>query len=331
MGIQMSSPEFGAGIWLFGQFVDRYASDAYGPPVSTLEAIDRAGQVGSLSVLDVNFPFAGDASVEDVAAALDRNGLRALAITPHIYTRRFGRGAFTNPDPAVRAEAIDLCKRAIEVADRLKADYVKFWPGQDGHDYPLQVDHARIWDLEVSGVREVALADPSRQFAIEYKLKEPRLHMAFWSAARTLIGIQETGLPNIGIVLDFGHSLFAKETPADVLQLVHRHGKLVSVELNDNLLEYDDDLVVGSMHLQHTLEFIIALRAIGWQKPWLLDQFPFREDPVEAARASVRAMRGLNRLVDRLDLAALAEAQERQDAMASQRLVQEALFGPLDD
>jgi len=35
--------------------------------------------------------------------------------------------------------------------------------------------------------------------------------------------------------------------------------------------------------------------------------------------------------VDRLDLAALAEAQERQDAMASQRLVQEALFGPLDD
>jgi hypothetical protein len=29
----------GAGIWLFGQFVDRYATDAYGPPVSTLEAI----------------------------------------------------------------------------------------------------------------------------------------------------------------------------------------------------------------------------------------------------------------------------------------------------
>jgi hypothetical protein len=50
----MASPEFGAGIWLFGQFVDRYASDAYGPPVSTLEAIDRAGQVGSLVALDIN-------------------------------------------------------------------------------------------------------------------------------------------------------------------------------------------------------------------------------------------------------------------------------------
>ena len=37
------SMRFGAGIWLFGQFVDRYATDAYGPPVSTLEAIEAAG------------------------------------------------------------------------------------------------------------------------------------------------------------------------------------------------------------------------------------------------------------------------------------------------
>ena len=35
---------FGAGIWLFGQFVDRYATDAYGPPVSTLEAIEARGR-----------------------------------------------------------------------------------------------------------------------------------------------------------------------------------------------------------------------------------------------------------------------------------------------
>jgi hypothetical protein len=32
---------FGAGIWLFGQFVDRYATDAYGSAVSTIEAIQR--------------------------------------------------------------------------------------------------------------------------------------------------------------------------------------------------------------------------------------------------------------------------------------------------
>ncbi len=35
----MANYEFGSGLWMFQQFVDRYATDAYGPPVTTLEAI----------------------------------------------------------------------------------------------------------------------------------------------------------------------------------------------------------------------------------------------------------------------------------------------------
>ena len=48
---------FGAGLWMFGRFVDRYAGDGYGPPVDTLEAIERAGKVGELEVVDINYPF----------------------------------------------------------------------------------------------------------------------------------------------------------------------------------------------------------------------------------------------------------------------------------
>src|SRR3954452_15695032 len=94
---------FGAGIWLFGQFVDRYAADAYGPPVNTLEAIDRAGSDGALELLDINYPFSDpDISGAEVQRALDASGLRAASITPHIYMREFVRGPFTNPDPFVR-------------------------------------------------------------------------------------------------------------------------------------------------------------------------------------------------------------------------------------
>src|SRR5215210_2636869 len=76
---------FGAGIWLFSQFIDRYATDAYGPPVSTIEAIDRAGAVGDLEVLDINYPFSDpDITVEDVGQALDAAGIAASSITPHI-------------------------------------------------------------------------------------------------------------------------------------------------------------------------------------------------------------------------------------------------------
>ncbi|MDX2023721.1 MAG: sugar phosphate isomerase/epimerase family protein [Deltaproteobacteria bacterium] len=322
---------FGAGLWMFGQFVDRYASDAYGPPVSTVEAIDRAGRVGSLSVLDINYPFS-EASIDvpEVKAALERNHLRAWAVTPHIYTREFQKGAFTNPDPSVRKGAIELCKEAIEVARGLGAKYVKFWPGQDGFDYPFQADYGELWDLTVAGIKEVASADPNMQFAIEYKFKEPRTHMTLSTAARTLLAIEEAGLPNVGIVMDLGHSLFAQETPAEVVELVHRRKRLTSVELNDNWRQWDDDLTVGAVHLVETLEYLWALRKINWQGPLLLDQFPFREDSVAAAQQSIATIKALVRTLDKIDGETLRAAQRKQDALAAQRLVQKLFLQEFD-
>jgi xylose isomerase len=86
-------------------------------------------------------------------------------------------------------------------------------------------------------------------------------------------------------------------------------------------------MAVGSVHLLETLEFLSALRQIHWQGPLLLDQFPFREDPVLAAQASIRTIRGMERLLDRLDLRALAAAQGQQSALEAQRIVLDALLG----
>ena len=64
-------PVFGAGIWHFATYMDRYATEGYGPPVGLLEQIDKAGAVGDLSVVDLNWPFAGfDGTLDDVKAAL---------------------------------------------------------------------------------------------------------------------------------------------------------------------------------------------------------------------------------------------------------------------
>ncbi|WP_202624303.1 sugar phosphate isomerase/epimerase family protein [Steroidobacter agaridevorans] len=323
------SLSFGAGLWMFGQFVDRYATDAYGPPVGTLQAIARAGEVGLLSAVDINYPFEPGVTPAQVKSALQDAGLRAIAVTPAIYTRKFQRGSFTNPDSKLRGDAIDLCKRAIDVAQLLEADYVKFWPGQDGYDYPFQAEYTQLWDLAVAGVRSLAASHPQMGFAIEYKSKEPRTHITFSSAARTLLAIQDMGVDNVGIVMDLGHSLFAQETPAEELQLIARRGKLRSVEVNDNWRQWDDDLTVGAVHLIETLEFMLALRSIGWQRPILLDQFPFREDPVVAARHSIGMLKLLDAALDRIDLAQLHEVRTNQDALAAQRLVYQTILGDL--
>src|SRR3546814_19059239 len=83
--------------------------------------IDLAGQVEDLSVVDINYPFVDpDLSLGAVEAALARNKLSVIGITPEIYTRRFAKGAFTNPDPVIRHAERHGRKRAwpIELMKR---------------------------------------------------------------------------------------------------------------------------------------------------------------------------------------------------------------------
>jgi xylose isomerase len=326
-----TTPTFGAGIWHFASYVDRYATDGYGDPRSVIDAIDLAGRVTDLSVVDLNYPFFGGSfSREEVAAALERNGLRVIGITPEIYTRVFAKGSFTNPDPGVRRLAHELITEAADVVRFFGADYVKLWPGQDGWDYPFQVDHGALWKLSMEGVGRLASENPDLRFVIEYKPREPRVHMSYDSVARTLLGIEKIGLPNIGILLDFGHALYGGESPADSAQLAIDYGRLFGMDVNDNLRGWDDDLVAGTVHPIELFEFFYTLRKNGWEGVWQLDQFPFREDSVQAADHAIVFLKAVARALDRLDMAALQAAQERHDAMRALKIAQAALWSSFE-
>ena len=324
----MTAFEYGTGIWAFGQFVDRYAGDGYGPSRSTEEMLDAAAQVQGLTYLDINVPFATDSlNAHDVKTMLDDRGLKCRATTPHIYMREYSRGAFTNPDSELRLRTRNRVEEAVEAAAVLDAGYVKFWPGQDGYDYPGQVDYEQIWGYTVNAMREICEKHSDVQFAIEYKPKEPRVRLTLANAPKTLLAIQETGVDNLGIVMDFGHSLMAGESPTESLLMINRYGKLVSAELNDNWRDWDDDLPVASVHLFETMEYLLALRSIEWQDPLLLDQFPFRENPVAAVARSIETIEMLSEACARVDGVELAEAQSRQDALTVQRIYWNALLG----
>ena len=324
----MTAFEYGTGIWAFGQFVDRYAGDGYGPPRSTEEMLDAAAQVQGLTYLDINVPFATDSlNAHDVKTMLDDRGLKCRATTPHIYMREYSRGAFTNPDSELRLRTRNRVEEAVEAAAVLDAGYVKFWPGQDGYDYPGQVDYEQIWGYTVNAMREICEKHSDVQFAIEYKPKEPRVRMTLANAPKTLLAIQETGVDNLGIVMDFGHSLMAGESPTESLLMINRYEKLVSAELNDNWLDWEDDLSFASVQLFETMEYLLALKSIEWKDPLLLDQFPFRENPVAAVARSIETIEMLSEACTRVDGVELAEAQSRQDALTVQRIYWNALLG----
>ncbi|MDR2374775.1 MAG: TIM barrel protein, partial [Bifidobacteriaceae bacterium] len=203
---------------------------------------------------------------------------------------------------------------------------VKIWPGQDGFDYPFQADYRELSRLAVEGMRDLARDHKDLRFVIEYKPREPRTHMFWGSAARTILGIQRMEVDNVGVLLDFGHALFGGESPAESAQLLIDHGLLWGMDVNDNFRSWDDDLMVGSLHWIEAFEYFHVLRKNHWEGVWQLDQFPFREEAVENARLSIRFLKTIHRALDSLDEEALAAAQARQDALAALRLAQDALF-----
>jgi xylose isomerase len=294
--------------------------------------IAAAGRVGGIDAADLNYPdhFDGQTPAA-LARVLGDAGMALNGLAMRYYTDPgFARGAFTNPDPAVRRAAIDLTKRGIDAGAAMGGQLMTLWMGQDGVDYPFQGDYARMWGDTIAALAEVADHDPNMSIAIEYKPNEPRAYALMPDVGTTLLAVKEVGRPNLGVTLDFAHVLYADEMPAHTAHLIARHSRLLGVHLNDGYGKRDDGLMAGTIHPVQTLELFAELTRIGYDGVIYFDTFPDHSglDPVEEARTNVR-------LVDRLRTIAANLAQDpaltaaiaAQDATRSQRLIAAALYG----
>jgi xylose isomerase len=308
-----------------------YWPDLAGRP-TVLQMAARAATVRGLTVLDLNYP---DHLIGEDAAALARRirelGLDISGLAMRYYSiPAFRAGAFTNPDPAVRRQAIDLTKRGIDAARACGAPMMTLWLGQDGFDYTFQADYRRLWEMEIDAIREVAAYDPHIAISLEYKPNEPRAFSLLPDAATTLLAIREIGLSNLGVTLDLAHALYANEQPAAAAALIARHSRLLGLHLNDGYAKRDDGLMVGAVHMAQTVELFRQIRRDNYRGALYFDTFPDATglDPVRECEANIRTVRRMLAAIDRLEASnALAAAQERQDAVAAQRITQAILAG----
>ncbi len=302
--------------------------------ITSLDLLERAAGVPGLSAVDLNFPD----HLEFTSPAELRQRLGDLGLGLNGFAMRyysdpgFKMGALTHPDPAWRRKALELTKRGLDTLAESGGSLMTLWLGQDGFDYPFQVDYLLLWDQTAEALSSLAAHNPGIDIAIEYKPNEPRAFSLLPNVATTLLMIEEVGAPNLGATLDFAHMLYANEMPGFSASLVHRKSRLLGIHLNDAYGKRDDGLIVGSVHLAQTLELLFTLDKIGYERAIYFDTFPdaMGLDPVSECSANIAMAEGLFRLIARLrDNAELAAAISRQDAVASQRLLQSALFGAI--
>lgn len=287
-----------------GSCADRYVPGGYSAPFEIKDLFKRVSQIPQAKGVElVGTWHVTERNVKELKGYLEEYGLELVSIIPdHFGQPKWKNGSFAAKDPAVRAEAVSHTKEMIDAAVELGGDLISLWPGQDGYDYLFQADYIQERDWFAEGIKEVCRYRPDVRISLEYKIKEPRTHSYLSTAANSLLIAQEVGTDNVGVTIDFGHALNAYETPAESVALLKKYGnKLFHIHMNDNFRHWDDDMIVGSVHTIETLEFFYWLKRTGYQGWLSIDQYPYREDSLEAVRQGVEAMEAFTGLIDRMD------------------------------
>jgi sugar phosphate isomerase/epimerase len=295
------------------------------------ELAARAGTVKGLTDLDLNFPDHVKEKPGEIARIVGDAGLTINGFAMRYYTNpAFKLGAFTNPDKAVRREAIDLTKQGIDAARAAGVKLMTVWLGQDGFDYAFQLDYARAWDDEIEGIREVCEHDPDCLISIEYKPNEPRSFSLLPDCGTTLLAIKEVDKSNLGVTLDMAHVLYADEQPAFAASLVKRYSRILGVHLNDGYGKRDDGLMVGAVHPVQTIELLRQVRKDGYDGAIYFDTFPDASglDPVAECEANIATVDRMLEVIKTLETDnTLAGYLDQQDAVSSSAVIRKLWGG----
>ena len=322
----VANHKFGACLPTFGNCADRYCLSGYGGGGNTMEEmLDLAMKVKGLDGLElVGNWHVNDENIHKVARMFKDRGLAICMLVPDLWTQaKWGKGSLAAPDAKTRQAGIAEVKKVMDWAAELGCPYVDVWPGQDGFDYSFQADYVSAWKWLSDGLAACAAHNPRVRVLVEYKPREPRTHCFVDHVGTVLMLLKE--LDNVGVLMDVGHAMQGAENVAYAAAMLSECGKLDYLHLNDNHGDWDDDMMVGSVHLVDYLELVYWLKRLKY-KGWLtLDIFPYREDGVAAATQCREWMEALFRAVDRVGMDAFAKVIKNADACAATALVRQAM------
>lgn len=213
------------------------------------------------------------------------------------------RGSFTSEIASERQEVVDEFKRAMDAAHKLGTDRLSTCPLNDGHDYVFEMNYLDAFKYAEETFSAISEHDRSIRLCIEYKVNDPRTRCMFGTAGETLSFCQSVGAPNLGVTMDFGHSILGGERPAQALSMLHRAGKMFYVHLNDNDRNWDWDLLPGAYHTNELIEFLYYVKKVGYVDDWYAYDVTSKEvDTLEHFNLVCKLTRKFEQMADRIDM-----------------------------
>jgi L-rhamnose isomerase/sugar isomerase len=266
---------------------------------------------------------------EDVAALARQAGVTPGAINPNFFQDQdYKFGSFGNPDPRVRAKALDHCRDSIAIGRRLGSRDISLWFA-DGSNYPgtANIRERKHWFAEALGAAHDALADDQR-LLVEYKPFEPAFYhtdIADWGMA--LVAARAAG-PKAKVLVDTGHH-YASQNIEQIVAWLLDERMLGGFHFNDRRYA-DDDLTLGSIDPYQVFRIFHEIRFFEWQAgegadvAYVIDQSHNLKPKIDAMIQTVMMAQSLVAKAALVDLPRLTDAQRRCDLVTAEACLQDA-------
>lgn len=312
---------------------DRFVAAGYKDPMDPKKAYELISKSDLFEAVGFWAP-GGELTIdnaEDIKKMVASYGKKIGTIVFDTWTRRdYKWGCFTSKDPTVRARTVEALCQAKDIAEAAGVDIIGIWLAHDGVDYPFQLDFVKAYDWLVEGIGQAAAYKPQIRLAIEPKIREPRIHQLICNTGDALNLIDEIGADSVGMCLDAGHAIIAGERLGNAAARCLRNGKLFSMHFGDNYRLWDDDVIVGSVNTAEFLELVYWLRKYDWEGWCSLDQYPFKNDALDACTESVLWIRGMEDMVERIGISTFDSLLENDEPKKAMALIRQAFFDMKD-
>ena len=243
------------------------------------ERLQMASDMEGISGVEMVFPYEVCDDPHEMKQLLEKFSLGISAVNVNVKAEpEFRNGSLTSTDPDVRNKAVDFIRKAKDYAKAVGANKVTCCPLADGYEFNFQYDYGKAWKNLVETLGEAGSYLREIPLFIEYKPSETRGRCFVDTAAKTLLLLGEIGINQMGVTLDFGHSMYGNENPAEIVSLLAQSKFLYYIHINDNNGKWDWDYMAGTHHLLDYVEFLYYLQKYNYDDFLTSDTSPTRWD-----------------------------------------------------
>ncbi len=265
------------------------------------ERLEMVSTMEGMSGVEVIFPYESrDAKV--LKALLRQYNLEIAAVNVNVKAEpEFRNGGLTSTDSAIRGKAVQFIKDAKDFAQAAGANKVTCCPLGDGYEFAFQCDYAQMWRFLADTFGEAGTYKPEIPLFLEYKPSETRGHCFLDTAAKTLCLLNDIGIRDMGVTMDFGHSKWGHENPAEVVAQLAKSRYPYYIHINDNNGRWDWDFMVASHNFLEYVEFLFYLQENEYSDFLTSDTSPTRWDIRGTFEANSRMTRKIWERLSSLD------------------------------